>query len=434
MKKILTLAGIVILLIAACSPLAQEGDPNADSNFISTQSAMTIEALSTQFASTLMAPTQTAEPVLIQTEVSVQTSIPPVTTTPLPPATPTQVTYCDWVAFVKDVSIPDGTVWIQGTSLTKTWRLKNRGSCTWTPDYSLAFSHGDQMEASASLRLPGYVLPGETIDISVDLKAPNTPGHYVGHWMLKNPSGVLFGYGDQANKPFFIDLHSGNQQSGSVTGKVCFPGERIPPLTIYIQKINSSQIITVPVTWDQVEYQAALEPGLYTAYAWTTGFEIGGAYTHNDHSLKPFEVKRGMTAENVDICDWYGGPGSVPYPPAYQTGTISGHLSYPSESIPPLRVVAVNTQNGAPYWVNTLQNQQSYEIKGLPLGEYTVVAYARGYGMAGGYTNHVTCVSAPCNDHNLVSVHLDDGTSAVNNVDPFDWYAPAGTFPPDPTQ
>jgi len=429
MKRYLMLAGIAILLLTACSPSLQVDHTEIDTNAIYTQSALTLEAMMDQPSPTAIPPTHTPEP----TQTATQTPTPSATATVLPTWTPTRVTYCDWAAFVKDVSIPDETVWIQGTPLTKTWRLKNRGSCTWTPDYSLVFSHGAQMGASSVVKLTGYVRPGETVDVSVDLTVPETTGHYVGYWMLKNTSGILFGWGERANKPFFIDLHSTSHLSGSVTGRVCFPSEQIPPMVIYIQKVNSNWIMEVPVAQNQTEYWAAVEPGTYIAYAWTTGFEIGGAYTYADHTLRSFEVKRGITAEDIDICDWYGGPGSVPYPPSYQAGKISGQLGYPSEVIPPLRVVAFNLTKGTYLWVDTFQNQQYYEIKGLTPGDYVVIAYHHDQDMAGGYTKYVTCMPfAPCEDHNLIHIHIDAGVT-VTNINPTDWYAPPGTFPPDPT-
>jgi len=37
------------------------------------------------------------------------------------------------------------------------------------------------------------VLPGESIDVSVSLKAPPKEGKYVGYWRLVDPSGKKFG-------------------------------------------------------------------------------------------------------------------------------------------------------------------------------------------------------------------------------------------------
>src|SRR6185503_15068439 len=140
-----------------------------------------------------------------------QTSV-PATATPLPPtstpvSTATAVSYCDWVIFVRDVTIPDGTGFAPGETFTKTWRLKNRGTCTWTADYMLVFTSGDSMSNTTAVRLPGNVAPGQSVDVSVTLTAPNRRGDYVGYWMLRNPSGILFGYGEKANQAFYVDIH-----------------------------------------------------------------------------------------------------------------------------------------------------------------------------------------------------------------------------------
>ncbi len=433
-KKFIFLVGISILLVTACSPLFKLNAPLGGPDAKYTQAAQTMEVMLTQSAATAEA---------MQTQMVTPTETPPpsptVTASPTPTLfpptiTPTTVTHCDWVSFVKDVTVPDATVWIQGTTITKTWRLKNRGTCSWTPNYALVFVRGAQMGGPVAVSLPKNVNPGETIDLSVTLTVPEKPGHYVGYWMLRNASGTLFGYGNEADKPFFVDLYSGSRKSGSVMGRVCFPGERVPPMTIYLHRTDKDGITEIPVSWNQTEYDAALEPGTYMAYAWTPNFGLGGAYTYPDHSLKYFEIKRGSTTENIDICDWYGGPGSVPYPPSYRSGIISGQLGYPSEFIPPLRVVAFNATDGTYSWVDTLQNQQFYEIKGLTPGDYTVVAYYQGHNMAGGYTNFVLCgMTSGCNNHSLVTVHLDTGTRATS-INPLDFYAPDGTFPPDPTQ
>ena len=72
-------------------------------------------------------------------------------------------------------------------------------------------------------------------------------------------------------------------------------------------------------------------------------------------------------------------------------GSVSGTLSYPSEFIPPLRVVAFNV-NGLNYrYVDTMQDQGNYQITGLAPGAYHVVAYIMDGTLAGGYTLAVPC-------------------------------------------
>jgi Ig-like domain from next to BRCA1 gene len=151
------------------------------------------------------------------TPVPTLTSIPPTPTrTPVPPTpTPTAVTLaCNLVQFVADVSIPDGSVVQPGASFTKTWRLKNIGSCTWTTDYALVFADGDRLGGPAGLTLPGSVLPGQVIDLSVDLVAPFQAGSYHGNWRLRDAGGVLFGLG-RANSPFYVAIEVTGSQSAN---------------------------------------------------------------------------------------------------------------------------------------------------------------------------------------------------------------------------
>jgi hypothetical protein len=132
--------------------------------------------------------------------------------------------YCNWVGLVADVSVPDGSNFRPGESFTKTWRLKNIGTCTWTTSYLLVFSKGDFMEAPSSVfSLYREVKPGETIDLGVPLKAPASPGHYRGYWMLKSGTGNVFGIGSSAADPFWADINVVSDLGGAYdfTANVC---------------------------------------------------------------------------------------------------------------------------------------------------------------------------------------------------------------------
>jgi hypothetical protein len=153
---------------------------------------------------TPISPTNTPIPTIVVTVVPpTATSVPP-TATRIPP-TPTPLP-CNWVEFVKDVTIPDGTKITGGTSFTKTWRLRNAGSCTWTTQYDLAFVKGDQMSAPNYVDMPKAVKPGETIDLSVDMIAPSAPGKYTAYFMLVNQNGVRFGTGSDAKGAFWANI------------------------------------------------------------------------------------------------------------------------------------------------------------------------------------------------------------------------------------
>jgi hypothetical protein len=122
---------------------------------------------------------------------------------------------CDWVQFVSDVTVPDGTIFQPGAAFTKTWRLKNIGTCTWTTAYTMVYVSGTQMGSTTSVNLPGSVAPGQTVDVSVPMTAPNTAGSYTGYWKFKNPSGVLFGIGYNASSPWWVQIRvQGDVQTG----------------------------------------------------------------------------------------------------------------------------------------------------------------------------------------------------------------------------
>jgi len=126
-------------------------------------------------------------------------------TGPIPtPTTPTP-TACDKAQFVTDVSVLDGTSFSPGASFTKTWRLKNVGTCTWSTSYSAFLSSGDAM-GGTSVPMPKSVGPGETVDISVALTAPSGIGNYRGYWKLKNASGAIFGIGASGTSAFWVDI------------------------------------------------------------------------------------------------------------------------------------------------------------------------------------------------------------------------------------
>ena len=124
---------------------------------------------------------------------------------PMPVSTP--VPSClDSIEYIKDVTIPDGTRIDEGDWFAKTWRLRNNGDCTWTRDYDLVFLSGYRMSGSTVKTINGTIKPGQIVDLSVDLKAPDDYGTYWGYWMLRNANGDIFGLGDDSNLPFWVKI------------------------------------------------------------------------------------------------------------------------------------------------------------------------------------------------------------------------------------
>lgn len=125
-------------------------------------------------------------------------------------ASTAQAATCDWAQFITDVTVPDGTTYTPGTTFQKTWRLRNIGTCTWTTSYSLVFDSGQQMAASNSVPMPTTVAPGQTVDLTVEMTAPSSAGHYFSYWKLRNANGVNFGIGYTANRVFWAEIYVGS--------------------------------------------------------------------------------------------------------------------------------------------------------------------------------------------------------------------------------
>ena len=148
---------------------------------------------------------------------TVQPPAPPATLTPLPPLTATSTPLvpppptispsgCDRASFVTDVNIPDGTIFTPGAAFSKTWRIKNSGYCTWTRDYKLMYYSGEVMNAQTAINIPWNVYAGQTIDLTINMAAPGSPGSYRGYWILSNGNGQMFGIGPSASEPFWVDI------------------------------------------------------------------------------------------------------------------------------------------------------------------------------------------------------------------------------------
>jgi len=172
----------------------------------------------------------------------------------------------------------------------------------------MVFTSGNPMGETTAIRLPGYVAPGQTVDISITLTAPIIRGHYVGYWMLRNPSGMLFGYGDKANQAFYVDIQVDDLTHGEVKGTFQYPSETNPPLVLYFENAVTNQVIQFSIPQDHPDYKVLIPEGTYYAYAWASGYNLQGAYVFEDLTMKPFVVKGGQTVSDIKITDW------SPYP------------------------------------------------------------------------------------------------------------------------
>ena len=107
-------------------------------------------------------------------------------------------------AFYDDVTIPDDTVMRQGQTFTKTWRIRNEGSCTWT-GYKLVYAGGEAMNANPANDID-TVEPEAIVDISVDMQAPNRGGSHTSFWQFASDSGETFGVGAGADGLLWVRI------------------------------------------------------------------------------------------------------------------------------------------------------------------------------------------------------------------------------------
>lgn len=178
---------ILLVLVAGLGLLAACNFPRSASpqEVAQTAAAETVSAQLTQLsqATATLPPTNTPPPPL-------ETATPPPPTAPPPTAT----TGCaESSQFVTDVTIPDDTNVGAGSAFTKTWRLRNTGTCPWTTSFDVVFVDGNSMSGPASVPLAGSVPPGSTVDVSINLVAPSTNGKHRGNYRLRNDKDVLFG-------------------------------------------------------------------------------------------------------------------------------------------------------------------------------------------------------------------------------------------------
>ena len=90
---------------------------------------------------------------------------------------------CLKAAYVADVTIPDNTRLDKGEAFVKTWRMRNTGSCAWPEDTALAMVRSELGEPD-DVQV-GIVAEGETVEISVELVAPDQDGVFDGSWTLR---------------------------------------------------------------------------------------------------------------------------------------------------------------------------------------------------------------------------------------------------------
>ena len=106
----------------------------------------------------------------------------------------------DALNFISDVTIQDNSQITAGSTFTKTWRLQNSGTTTWSNYTAVFISNPNNGNPSSNLNNTGATSvpvspasPNQTIDLSIPMTAPANPGTYYSYWQLQTTSGSRFG-------------------------------------------------------------------------------------------------------------------------------------------------------------------------------------------------------------------------------------------------
>jgi hypothetical protein len=113
--------------------------------------------------------------------------------------------------------------------------------------------------------------------------------------------------------------------TGLVSGRICYPSERIPAMSLYFSQPENDNLTELVVRENQDSYQISLDPGSYFVFAWVESYQVGGMYTQavqcgmgddcTDHSPLPISVFAGEQLAGIDVCDWVHPEESLPLPP-----------------------------------------------------------------------------------------------------------------------
>jgi len=218
----LFLLNLTILTIAGCNlPGVVEDSSRIDV----TQAYQTLDAGLTQAVAEIQTRTPTSKAAVNtqaqKDEIQISPTITAEPTEEIIEATATPIpgSICDQAAAANpiDITIEDESEIPLDSTFTKIWRVINVGTCTWTTAYEIAFFSGELMGATPDIPLTKEVPPGESIDLEVEMTAPENPGTYQGNWKLRNANGFLFGIGPGGESPFWVRINAVGEVSVTPT-------------------------------------------------------------------------------------------------------------------------------------------------------------------------------------------------------------------------
>ena len=227
--QILIVVGAILLSACGATAATEVPTTTVEPNAIRTEAVQTFSAdlTATAFAAPTNTPAATPTPLVILSPAVTSTGGAPFgATAPAGGVVPTSG--CYGLSFVSDVTIPDNTPVTAGQTFTKTWKVKNAGSCAWDAGFKFAFTGGEQM-GGTTYTLPATVAAGAVTDISVSMTAPNKTGTLRGNWRMSTASGQFFG--DEVYVQVVIGGGSGAAPTNTGAAATAAPTTAVPAAT-----------------------------------------------------------------------------------------------------------------------------------------------------------------------------------------------------------
>ncbi|HVN54948.1 MAG TPA: NBR1-Ig-like domain-containing protein [Anaerolineaceae bacterium] len=195
------LTGLVFLSLAACTPqpappptptTAAALPPTSTQVAATVAPSATVVPTSTPESTATQPPSPTAEISATETQ-GAPGSTPQPSPTSSPSSASTQRVVFDKAQLISKANI-ENQLMDPGHSFTMSWTWKNVANTTWTTDYAFILYGGDPLGSKTRIAFPGKVNPGETLELSVDMKVPDDAhsGSYHSFWALVNQNGDLF--------------------------------------------------------------------------------------------------------------------------------------------------------------------------------------------------------------------------------------------------
>lgn len=238
--RVLIVIAAAALVLSACNFPTPEANPAEQTMMAETVAAAVDQAtpVSGDPGESASTPTATTEGQPAET-LGTDTSA-----TPGPTATDEIETGDDQAEFIADVTIPDYSEIETGEEFTKTWRIRNTGTTTWSAEYVLEFEKGQKMGAPTQVPLGKEVKPNQMVDISVEFTAPDTAGEYTSYWILKNEDNQRVGVADEDK---YLSLFTiieavkpGSGDGGSSGGASISGGAKVTGASVTVSPKNYS--------------------------------------------------------------------------------------------------------------------------------------------------------------------------------------------------